>query len=542
MRLALLIFVPLGSLFGQPFPDPAKLLSLGAETLGRSHSYEYTTDMTMDMGAAMPFPIVSSTVTQAVNPGKFRMESKAAGTEVTLVVADGEHIWMYIPFLKQYTKTDGAEGMQSVAAETVGIPDMSKLISNAKVIRSEVLEVDGQPHACWVVESRMVESRMAKLPEQSGMELQEAVSTQWIDKTLGLTLQTTMSGKTHAGQGASAMQIKMKTSMHSLKFNGDLPDSLFVFTPPADAKETKELMPGMPAAADTSYFSSSLPRKGEPQAFVPMLNPIERSEPDYPAAARSQGIQGMVDLLVTIDPDGHVVDAEPLTGREILRPGAVNTVKQWKYRPVFRDGHPVYAYTEAMVDFVLDGKRPPTSLEDTGFDMTEQMAKAARIMELQKKFPQSPAQAVTDLEQQNSGGDEPQRFYALPALAKKSAEAGALDKAASYANEMLRMAPQYRGDWNYGNAIHDGNMVLGLVALRQGSVENAKQYLLESARISGSPQLDSFGPDLTLAKELLQKGERDTVLEYFSLCRAFWKMGAAKLDAMTEAVRSGGTF
>jgi hypothetical protein len=84
-------------------------------------------------------------------------------------------------------------------------------------------------------------------------------------------------------------------------------------------------------------------------------------------------------------------------------------------------------------------------------------------------------------------------------------------------------------------------MVLGLVALRQGSVANAKQYLLESGKTTGSPQLDSFGPDFTLAKELLQKGERETVLEYLSLCRKFWKMGAAKLDAMTDAAR-GGTF
>jgi TonB family protein len=536
VRLAFFVFVPLASAFAQPFPDAAKLLAQGAETLARHHSYEYTTEMTMDMGAAMPFPIVSSTLTQAVNPGKLRMESKAAGLSVSLAISDGEHFWTYIPFLKQYTKADGSEGMQSLVDEMAGIPDSSKLTSSAKVIRSEAREMDGQPHDCWVVESRV-----DKLPGQPGAAMQDVVSTQWIDKTLGLALETTTSGKTQDGTGA-AMQIKMKTTLHSLKFDEDLPDSLFVFTPPAGAKETKELIPGMPAAPTTPNVSSIPPQKGEPQAFVPMLNPIERSEPDYPAAARSQGIQGMVNLLVTIDPDGQVVKVEPLTGREILRPAAVDTVKQWKYRPVLRDGHPVYAYTGAMVDFIIDPKKPPKNLEDMGFDMAEQMAEGERIAELQKKFPRSPEQVVADLEQQNSGGDEMERFSALPDLAKKSVDAGALDKAASYANEMLRMASQHRGDWNYGNAIHDGNMVLGLVALRQGSVANAKQYLLESAKSSGSPQLDSFGPDLTLARELLQKGERDAVLEYISLCRTFWKMGGPKLDAMSDAVRTGGTF
>jgi TonB family protein len=419
--------------------------------------------------------------------------------------------------------------MQRLVDGMAGIPDPSRLTSNAQVTRSEAIEMDGQQHECWVVESRV-----ERLPGRADADLQDVVSTQWIDKTLGFGLQTAMSAKTAPGP-AGSMQIKMKTNLHSLKFDVDLPDSLFVFTPPADATETKELGPAAPPAATP-------PQQGDPQAFVLTLTPIERTEPDYPAAARSQGLQGMVEMLVTIDADGHVVKAEPLTGREILRPAAVDAVKQWKYRPVLRNGHPVPAYTVASVDFTLDLKNPPRSLEDMGVNLSEQMAEGERIRELQEKFPRSPEQVLADTEQQSGGVDEIERFYALPELAKKSVEAGALDKAASYANEMLRMAPQYRGDWNYGNAIHDGNMVLGLVALRQGSVENAKQYLLQSAKMSGSPQLDSFGPDLTLARELLQKGERAAVLEYISLCRTFWKLGGPKLDAMTEAVRSGGTF
>ncbi len=263
VRLAVLIFLPLISLSAQPFPDAAKLLAQGAETLSRHHSYEYITDMNMDMGAAMPFPIVSSTMTQAVNPGKLRMESKTAGVSVTLAVSDGEHFWTYIPFLKQYTKTDGSEGMQSLVDEMAGITDSSKLTANAKVIRSEVLEMDGQQHDCWVVESRI-----DKLPGQSGAEMQDVVSTQWIDKALGLALQTTMSGKTQTSSAQPATQIKMKTNLLSMNFDVDLPDSLFVFTPPADAKETKELGPSTAAV--------SPPQTGDPQAFVPMLNPIER--------------------------------------------------------------------------------------------------------------------------------------------------------------------------------------------------------------------------------------------------------------------------
>src|SRR3984957_17832837 len=113
VRLAVLVFVSLASLCAQPYPDAASLLSRGAETLSKYHSYEYTTDMTMDI-SGMSIPIATTMLTQAVNPGKIRMESKAAGMNVALVVSDGEHSWTYIPFLKQYTKTDGSEGMPSV--------------------------------------------------------------------------------------------------------------------------------------------------------------------------------------------------------------------------------------------------------------------------------------------------------------------------------------------------------------------------------------------------------------------------------------------
>jgi hypothetical protein len=56
----------------------------------------------------------------------------------------------------------------------------------------------------------------------------------------------------------------------------------------------------------------------------------------------------------------------------------------------------------------------------------------------------------------------------------------------------------------------------------------------------GSTQLNSFGPEMTLSRELLEKGERDVVLQYFVLCRRFWASGSQQLDAWTKTVREGG--
>jgi len=119
---------------------------------------------------------------------------------------------------------------------------------------------------------------------------------------------------------------------------------------------------------------------------------------------------------------------------------------------------------------------------------------------------------LADLEQ-DSGASAKDRWNALPGLSKAAVKAGMIAKAESYATELLSMTRQHRRDWNSGNAIHDSNMVLGLVALRKGDREQAKQYLLEAGKTPGSPQLNSFGPNVTLAMELLRSGEREAVLE-----------------------------
>lgn len=136
---------------------------------------------------------------------------------------------------------------------------------------------------------------------------------------------------------------------------------------------------------------------------------------------------------------------------------------------------------------------------------------------------------------------EADRFYALDDLAKTAYAAGRDDKAEEYARRLLSWAPRYKEDWNYGNAVLLGNMTLGRAALRAGRKDEAAKYLLASGKTPGSPQLDSFGPNMSLAAELLAAGERKAVLEYFEECRAFWKNDGGLLDRWERAVKGGET-
>jgi tetratricopeptide (TPR) repeat protein len=146
------------------------------------------------------------------------------------------------------------------------------------------------------------------------------------------------------------------------------------------------------------------------------------------------------------------------------------------------------------------------------------------------------AKAVDELE---AAQDDVHRFYALTNAAKAGFEVGKTDEARQYAQALLDLAPRFRDDWNYGNAIHDGHMVMGRVALKTGDTVTAKRELLMAGRTPGSPQLDSFGPNMSLAKDLLEHKETGTVVEYFDLCSKFWKLERGNLRRWSILAKAG---
>jgi hypothetical protein len=76
------------------------------------------------------------------------------------------------------------------------------------------------------------------------------------------------------------------------------------------------------------------------------------------------------------------------------------------------------------------------------------------------------------------------------------------------------------------------------VALREDDPDGAKEFLLESGKTPGSPQLNSFGPTFVLAAELLRRGEKGTVLEYLDLVAEFWANPAKAKTSNPLAARN----
>ena len=117
--------------------------------------------------------------------------------------------------------------------------------------------------------------------------------------------------------------------------------------------------------------------------------------------------------------------------------------------------------------------------------------------------------------------------------------AGETEKAKAYGTNLLKSVNKEEESWNYGNAIHRANVLLGHIALRENRIDQAARHLLEGGKTPGSPQLNSFGPDMSLAKALLEKGQRETVVQYLDLCASFWKMDKGRLAKWKQAIQAG---
>lgn len=133
------------------------------------------------------------------------------------------------------------------------------------------------------------------------------------------------------------------------------------------------------------------------------------------------------------------------------------------------------------------------------------------------------------------------RWLVLGRVAKTRLALGLNGAAERLAEDQIRCAPAYRHDWNYGNTIHHSNILLGRIALRRGDVERAKELLLAAGLTPGSPQLDTFGPNMALARELLQRGGTDAVLTYLEECRGFWDQDFNRVDEWSQDIREGRT-
>jgi len=80
---------------------------------------------------------------------------------------------------------------------------------------------------------------------------------------------------------------------------------------------------------------------------------VKRVEPDYPAAAQTAQIQGIVILEATVDEQGTVDKVKVLRSNSLLDAAAMTAVKQWKYAPLLLNGKATPFVLTVTVSFDL---------------------------------------------------------------------------------------------------------------------------------------------------------------------------------------------
>jgi len=98
-----------------------------------------------------------------------------------------------------------------------------------------------------------------------------------------------------------------------------------------------ELGPGGPVADERCMDEPSKPE------------PVFKTEIEYTASARADGIEGKLKLKITVGADGSVLHVDVLASvSPELDAAAVSAVRQWRFKPAMACGRPVAGGTYVL--------------------------------------------------------------------------------------------------------------------------------------------------------------------------------------------------
>ncbi len=99
------------------------------------------------------------------------------------------------------------------------------------------------------------------------------------------------------------------------------------------------------------------------------------------------------------------------------------------------------------------------------------------------------------------------------------------DEAESSARELLALAAQNPNDSEYGNAVFFANLTLSDITLQRGDKRQAARYLLAASEAPPTDRLRYDYIDMTLARQLVDWGEREAVAQFLDRCARFNQRG-----------------
>ena len=255
LGLLLSLWVGLASARGQQ--DALDVLNRVSKTYESMKTLRAEADITM--GTTAPGLMQNTSMRLLLTlapPGKMRIENK--GPMSVLLIFDGQTGWLYMPALNKYSKLPmsaapignasesgraGNTGASSALPGVGFIPDFKNVaagIQEAKIVRSEALQLDGAEVECYVIEVVHKPQRALTPQAADGVTPREELTreTVWVDKAHNLIVRLSSDAVPVAGQSpANTAEVKSTITFHKLTLDGPVADDAFVFTAPAGATE-----------------------------------------------------------------------------------------------------------------------------------------------------------------------------------------------------------------------------------------------------------------------------------------------------------------
>jgi protein TonB len=82
---------------------------------------------------------------------------------------------------------------------------------------------------------------------------------------------------------------------------------------------------------------------------------LNKTQPTYPPIAKAAHVSGSVVLHAMISKTGTIDGLTVISGPEMLRPAALDAVRQWRYKPYLLNGEPTEVDTQITVNFNFGG-------------------------------------------------------------------------------------------------------------------------------------------------------------------------------------------
>ena len=144
-------------------------------------------------------------------------------------------------------------------------------------------------------------------------------------------------------------KVRPLKNLTIIDLEGEPPPDELLEEPGEEETASGEIRPAAPRPPEP-------PAPGTAGGVVDGATLLTRVEPVYPDLARRAGIEGTVELEVSIDASGAVTDVEVVRGLPLgMSEAAADAVHRWKYKPARTAAGPVASRKIVRIRFVLRG-------------------------------------------------------------------------------------------------------------------------------------------------------------------------------------------